>query len=117
MTFGPSRNVGAELMKPPSRHDPHHLIEVAERDLDLGQKVDGARRVPRFGLARLSRSRRACLWRPVCRMAPGRSGLRPQAAIPVRTNPNIVGDRRRRRRENDTEGRELLFNLGHAAFL
>jgi hypothetical protein len=32
-----------EAAKP---HDPHHLVEVAERDLDLGQKVDcaGARR-------------------------------------------------------------------------
>src|SRR5215813_3636822 len=46
-----------EAAKP---HDPHHLVEVAERDLDLGQKVDraGARRalalLDRYGLAELA---------------------------------------------------------------
>ncbi len=42
ITFGPSVKPGAELMKPPSRTHPGHLVEIAEHRLDLGQQVDRA---------------------------------------------------------------------------
>ena len=38
-TLGPSRKSGAELMKPEPDHA-DHLVEIAERCLDLGQQVD-----------------------------------------------------------------------------
>src|SRR5262245_77614 len=97
-------------------HDPHHLVEVAERGLDLGDEVDraGAGR----GLALLDHHVVAKLALGDQRAAGAEAelaGHHQQRSSAHKAD--IVGDRGGRRREGDTKSGELLFNLGHAMIL
>src|SRR5262245_35048627 len=110
----PVEEGGVRVDESTKPHDPHDLVEIAERDLDLSQEVDGAGAgglltvLDRHGFPKLALGdeRAAGSEADLAGDDQHRSGAH---------KADIIGDRRGRCREHDTEICELLFNQGHVA--